>query len=106
MKCANRVRVSGVLCLVIASASSGQALIEAHEEFLCTSGAATRIVSIYKRESGACRVDYTKDGKTNTLWMSKADYAYCTAKALSLVTHLVEAKYSCTPKTVEQPESR
>jgi hypothetical protein len=101
MKCANRVRLSGIFCLAMANASSGQAQIESHEEFLCTSGPVKKIVSIYKRESGACRVDYTKDGKTNTLWMSKADYAYCTAKALSLVTQLVEANYSCKPKTVE-----
>ena len=80
--------------------------MESHEKFVCTSGAVKRVVSIFndKRESGGCRVDYTKDGETKTVWTSKNDYAYCVAKAVSLVTKLTEGNFSCKPETVEQPE--
>jgi hypothetical protein len=111
MKRANRVRLICIFCLAMASASRGQAPMESHEEFVCTSGPVKRVVSIYnrtgssgKQESGACRVDYTKDGKTQTVWTSKSDPAYCTAKALSLVTKLVEGNYSCKPEALEHSD--
>jgi hypothetical protein len=110
MKCANRVRLFGILCLAMAGTGGGQTPLDSHEEFVCTSGPQKRVVRIYnrtasngKQELGACRVDYTKDGKTKTVWTSKADPAYCTAKALSLVTKLVEGNYSCKPEAVEHP---
>jgi hypothetical protein len=94
--------------LVTASASSAQAQIESHEKFVCTSGPVKRVVTISKingkRESGGCRVDYTKDGETKTIWTSKNDYAYCVAKALSLVTKLAEGNFSCKPESGEQPD--
>jgi|HubBroStandDraft_1064217.scaffolds.fasta_scaffold49587_3 hypothetical protein len=104
-----RPRVIWVLCLGWAGAGSGQALTESHEQFLCTSGAATRLVSIYRNASGrawgsgGCRVDYTKGGETRTVWSSKNDYAYCTKRALALVTRLTQGSYSCRPETVEPP---
>jgi hypothetical protein len=105
MKYANWVRL---ICLVAASGSSAQAQMEPHEKFVCTSGAVKRVVTIFddngKRGSGGCRVDYTKDGKTTTVWTSKNDYAYCVAKAVSLVTTLSEGNFSCKPETVEQPD--
>jgi len=85
--------------------------MEPHEEFICTSGPERRLISIYnravlngKRESGACRVDYTKNGKTKTVWTSKTDRAYCLVKALSLVTKLVEGNYSCKPESIDQAD--
>ena len=103
----NRVRLIGIICLVAASASA-QAQMESHEKFVCASGPVKRVVAIFKdngkRESSGCRVDYTKDGKTKTVWSSNNDYAYCVAKAVSLVTKLTEGNFSCKPETVEQPE--
>jgi hypothetical protein len=108
MKHANWVRLIWIFCLVTAGASSVQAQMEAHEKFVCTSGPVKRVVTIFddngKRASGGCRVDYTKDGETKTVWTSKNDYAYCVAKALSLVTKLAEGNFSCKPETVEQPD--
>jgi hypothetical protein len=51
----------------------------------------------------ACRVDYTRNGRTTTLWSSKTGYAYCVAKAATLVTKLAEGHYSCKPQSVGAP---
>ena len=104
----NWVRLIWIFCLVTAGASSAQTQMESQEKFVCTSGPVKRVVTIVngngKRESGGCRVDYTKDGETKTVWTSKNDYAYCVAKAVSLVTKLAEGNFSCKPETVEQPD--
>jgi hypothetical protein len=102
-----RIRLIWIFCLVAAGASA-QAQMESHEKFVCTSGPVKRVVAIFndngKRESGGCRVDYTKDGETKTVWTSKNDYAYCVAKAVSLVTKLTEGNFTCKPETVERPD--
>jgi hypothetical protein len=110
MKRANTIRLISNLCFSFAGASSGQATLESHEQFVCTSGPARKIVSIYNQAAqngahgkGVCRVDYTKDGKTKTLWSSNSDHAYCTTKALSLVTRLIQGNYSCKPESVSPP---
>jgi hypothetical protein len=104
MKCAHTVCLILILCLTVVGSSRGQTPSESHEQFICTSGPVKRVVSIYKKESGACRVDYKKGGETTTVWKSNKDHAYCTGKALSLVTKLVEGHFSCRPETVEKPD--
>jgi hypothetical protein len=111
MKWSIAVRFTGLACLVLAGPGRAQPPPEAHEEFVCTSGQDTRLVSLYSRPAskvnrvpGACRVDYTRAGKTTTLWSSTTDNAYCTSKALSLVTKLVQGNYSCKPEAVGQAE--
>jgi hypothetical protein len=98
--------VSLILLLVIAPIAQAQS----HEEFTCTFGSDSRTVSVVKtdaaREPKACRVDYTRNGRTTTLWSSKTGYAYCVAKAASLVTKLAEAHYSCKPQSVGAPDDR
>jgi hypothetical protein len=102
------VRLISILCVGFAGASGGQTPMESHEEFVCTSGSVRKIVGIYNHTAlngerssrGACRVDYTKDGKTRTLWSSSSDHAYCTSKALSLVTKLIQGNYTCKPESV------
>ena len=110
MRRANKVRLISIICLVMAGASSGQAPMESHEKFVCTSGPVRKVVSIYNHPAlngdhrrSACRVDYTKDGKTKTLWSSNSDHTYCTTKALSLVTKLIQGNYSCKPESVALP---
>ncbi len=81
---------------------------QSDEEFICTFGSDKKMVSVVKtdaaREPKACRVDYTRNGKTTTLWSSKTGYAYCVAKAASLVTKLAEGHYSCKPQSVGAPD--
>jgi hypothetical protein len=112
MKFTNRVRLICIFCLATAGASSAQAQMQSREEFVCTSGSVKRVVAILngssadgKRGSGGCRVDYTRDGATKTVWTSKTDYAYCVAKAVSLVTKLSEGNFSCKPESIERPDA-
>jgi hypothetical protein len=83
---------------------------QSNEEFICAFGSDKRMVSVVKtdaaREPKACRVDYTRNGKTTTVWSSKTSYAYCVAKAASLVTKLAEGHYSCRPQSVGAPDDR
>src|SRR5882672_6231046 len=111
MNFTNRVRLIWIFSLATAGASSVQAQMQSREEFVCTFGSVKRVVTIFKgnsadgkRESGGCRVDYTRDGATKTVWTSKTDYAYCVAKAVLLVTKLVEGNFSCKPESVERPD--
>jgi hypothetical protein len=74
------------------------------ERFLCTRDTDHRIVSVVKTDTAgeprACRVDYTRNGSTITLWSSKTGYVYCVTKATSLVTKLAGGNYSCKPQSV------
>jgi hypothetical protein len=91
-----------ILCMGFAGATPGQAPAETREEFVCTSGPISRIISISANggDRAICRVDYTKGGKTKTLWSASSNRAYCTKKALSLVTKLIQDNYSCKPESV------
>jgi hypothetical protein len=86
--------------------------MESHEKFVCTSGSIRKVISIYNigaadgaHERGACRVDYTQNGRTRTLWSSNSERAFCTKKALSLVTKLIQGNYSCKPESVSVPKA-
>ena len=112
MKFTNRVRLICIFCLATAGASSAHAQMQSSEEFVCTSGSVKRVVAILngssadsKRGAGGCRVDYTRNGATKTMWTSKTDYAYCVAKAVSLVTKLSEGNFSCKPESIERPDA-
>jgi hypothetical protein len=101
----------GFVCLSVLSFISTpvvNAQTQSHEEFICTFGSDKRVVSLVKtdpaREPKACRVDYIRNGQTKTVWTSKTGYAYCVAKAASLVTKLAEGHYSCKPQSVGTPD--
>jgi hypothetical protein len=95
-----------MLSFVITPISVAQS--QSDEEFICTFGSDKRMVSVVKtdpaRAPKACRVDYTRNGRTTTLWSSKTGYAYCVAKAASLVTKLTDGHYSCKPQSVGTPD--
>jgi len=114
VKFTNWVRLVWIFLLAAANVSTGQvqgesrAQGESHERFICTSGPVKRVVGIFNRHAanghGGCRVDYTKNGKTKTVWSSTNGYAYCVAKALSLVTNLGQSNFSCKPEAVQPDE--
>ena len=87
-----------------------QAQAPSRQEFSCVQGSTMRLVSIVttppsdRQPRGSCRVDYTKDGVTKTLWSANTSHAYCVKKATAFVTKLAEDHYSCNLKTKEQPE--
>ena len=101
-------RIVSLIFLIFMMSSTTRA--QSKEEFICTFGAEIRIVSVVKtdaeHEPKACRVDYTRNGITTTLWSSKTGYAYCVTKAASLVTKLTEGHFSCKPQSVGAPDDR
>ena len=106
-----RPMASRVVALIVVSFVMARiAQVQANEEFVCNFGSDNRTVSVVKtdvaHEPKACRVDYTRNGRTTTLWSSKTGYAYCVAKAASLVTKLAEGHYSCKPRSVGSPDDR
>jgi hypothetical protein len=114
MKSSNRVRLVWIFLLAAANVSTGQVegeshgQGESHERFICTSGQVKRVVGIFNRHAanghGGCRVEYTKNGKTKTVWSSTNGYAYCVAKAVSLVTKMGQGNFSCKPEAVQPDE--
>lgn len=80
----------------------------AQEQFICSApGSSDRRIGIYRPPGGPqrCRVDYTRDGKTRSLWSAGHDYAFCVRKALQIVGLLEQARFKCTPQTREPPAS-
>jgi hypothetical protein len=78
----------------------------AQEQFICRSpGATDRLVGIYRSPIGSqrCRVDYTRDGRTRSLWSAGHDYEYCVRKALKIVGLLEQVSFKCSPQTHEAP---
>jgi hypothetical protein len=99
------VAISGVWpCGAQAQPASTSSPAVAQEQFVChLAGAPDRLIGIY-RPSGRpqrCRVDYTRDGKTRSLWSSGHDYNFCVAKALEIVALLEGVNFKCTPHTRE-----
>lgn len=88
-----------------AEQQSSEPQAPSHERFICTFGAAERLIDIYRLghgpQAGRCRVEYTKNGMTRSLWSSNSDYAYCVKQAVGLVTKLSKGHFSCKPRTVE-----
>jgi hypothetical protein len=85
------------------SAATGPAAL-AQEQFICRlPGTADRQIGIYRPPGGPqrCRVDYTRDGKTRSLWSSGHDYKFCVRKALEIVGLLQGVNFKCSPQTVE-----
>ena len=110
MQFANRLRLIGAFCLaaLCVVAVCARAQPEPHEEFTCTSGAVTRLISIFnlsapQGQPGACRVRLHQGWENQYSVVSEERYPYCVQKALSLVTKLTESNYSCRPEAKERP---
>jgi len=74
------------------------------EQFIChLPGTSDRRIGIYRPPGGPqrCRVDYTRDGKTRSLWSSRHDYKFCVRKALEIVGLLDGVNFKCSPQTKE-----
>jgi hypothetical protein len=89
-------------------ATAGKDATVAQERFICSlPGASDRLIGIYRAPDGRqrCRVDYTRDGKTRSLWSAGHDYEYCVRKALEIVGLLEQVRFKCSPQTLEAPGS-
>jgi hypothetical protein len=88
------------------AAPAGKGAAIAQEQFICSlAGASDRLVGIYRAPLGSqrCRVDYTRDGKTRSLWSAGHDYSFCVRKALEIVGLLEQVRFKCIPQTRETP---
>jgi hypothetical protein len=85
------------------SASPGPRAVP-QEQFTCRLAGTPdrRQIGIY-RPGGAqrCRVDYTRDGKTRSLWSSGHDYQFCVRKALEIVGLLESVNFKCAPHSAD-----
>ena len=82
--------------------------IAAQEQFICRlSGMSDRRIGIYRPPGGPqrCRVDYTRDGRTRSLWSAGHDYEFCVRKALQIVGLLERVKFHCSPQTSDEAPS-
>jgi len=89
-------------------ATGGKEATVAQELFTCSlPGAPDRLIGIYRAPDGPqrCRVDYTREGKTRSLWSAGHDYSYCVRKALVIVGLLEQVHFKCTPQTHEMAGS-
>jgi hypothetical protein len=74
------------------------------EQFNChLPGTSDRLIGVYRPPAGPqrCRVDYTRDGKTRSLWNSGHDYKFCVRKALEIVGLLEGVNFKCSPQAME-----
>lgn len=71
----------------------------AQEQFIChLPGASDRRIGIYRADGAQrCRVDYTRDGRTRSLWSSGHQYQFCVRKALEIVKLLESVHFTCAP---------
>jgi hypothetical protein len=82
------------------------------ESFLCKSNTEVRAIKTYISNSSdsdpalahGCRVDYIKNGKTETLWSSRTSRSYCDGKASQLVAKLEASHFSCSPLHVQRSD--
>jgi len=91
-------------CGVRAQPATSGAPVLAQEQFICRlPGTSDRRIGIYRPPGGPqrCRVDYTRDGKTRSLWSSGHDYKFCVRKALEIVGLLEGVNFKCSPQTRE-----
>lgn len=69
------------------------------EQFSCLLSETSdrREIGIYRpARPQRCRVDYTRDGKTRSLWSSGHDYEFCVRKALEVIRLLEGINFKCS----------
>jgi hypothetical protein len=96
-------------CHARAQPASAEPRALAQEEFICRlPGAPDRRIGVYRPTAAPqrCRVDYTRDGKTRSLWSSGHDYKFCVKKALEIVGLLEGVDFKCSPQAREAPGGR
>lgn len=112
-RCSARAALAGVAvaalwtCVARAQPASIGAHALAQEQFIChLHGTSDRRIGIYRSSAGLqrCRVDYTRDGKTRSLWSSGHDYGFCVRKALDIVGLLEGVNFKCSPQAREAAE--
>ena len=97
-----------VICCSV-TAGFVRAQDDTRDRFICKSSSEVREIKTYvsnardgDAEAGlSCRVDYIKNGTTQTMWSSRSNRSFCDGKAAKLAAKLEASHFSC-----EQLDSR
>ena len=76
---------------------------DTRDRFICRSSSEVREIKTYvsnaphgDAENGlSCRVDYIKNGATQTMWSSRNNRSFCDGKAAQLAAKLEASHFSC-----------
>jgi hypothetical protein len=102
-----------VSCLVAASGVRAQDdWATTRESFLCKSNTEVREIKTYISNSSdsdlaiahGCRVDYFKNGMTQTIWSSRSNRSFCDGKASQLAARLEASHFSCSPLRLQRSD--
>ena len=110
-----RSRCEAVIIFCLAAAAGARAEDDwaaTRESFLCKSNSEVREIKTYVSNppdgAGAtapgCRVDYIKNGTTQTVWSSRSSRTYCNGKASQLVARLEASHFSCSPLRLQRSD--
>ncbi len=99
MNPSHRTGTAIILCIVLADATHAQDdWSNTRDSFICRSSTEVREIKTYVSENTlSCRVDYIKNGTTQTIWSSRTDRSYCGGKASNLAARLGAGNFSCKP---------
>jgi hypothetical protein len=97
-----------VICCSVTAGFAG-AQDDTRDRYICKSSSEVREIKTYVSneshgdvEDGlSCRVDYIKNGTTQTMWSSRSNRSFCDGKAAKLAAKLEASHFSC-----EQLDSR
>jgi hypothetical protein len=104
MKVSLRHGIALVVCLVAAgTARPEDDWAATRESFICRSSTEVREIKTYisnspdsdRVDAHGCRVDYIKNGTTQTLWSSRTSRSFCDGKASQLAARLKRGNFSC-----------
>jgi hypothetical protein len=104
-----------ILCLAAAGAARAEDDWAAtRESFICKSNTEVREVKTYNSispEGGpavarSCRVDYIKNGTTQTIWSSRTNRSFCDGKASQLAARLKASNFSCNPLHLQRSDEQ
>jgi hypothetical protein len=99
-----------ISCLVAAGSPRAQDdWATTRESFLCKSNTEVREIKTYISNSldgnaRGCRVDYLKNGTTQTIWSSRTSRSYCDGKASHLAAKLEASHFSCSQLRLQRSD--
>jgi hypothetical protein len=102
-----------IACLIAVGSTRAQDdWATTRESFLCKSNTEVREIKTYVSNSSegdlamahGCRVDYIKNGMTQTIWSSRTIRSFCDGKASRLAARLEASHFSCCPLRLQRSD--
>jgi hypothetical protein len=99
MRLSHRPGAVIIFCLVMADTTHAQDdWTNTRDSFICRSSTEVREIKTYVSESSlSCRVDYIRNGTTQTIWSSRTNRSFCNGKAAKVAARLGAGIFSCKP---------